>query len=175
MFGETSVEFYLEGGIGPLSEVIEDSGLTLQWGPSNEKDLDDLKSAVENNTRVIESRATRSGFCITIAITMLVAAVGTNLGSPSSVIVVTTSVANIITGIVFCFPEGESNPEPVIDDGGFGMHVIDYIQHHIYYLIDVIRILELQKVYIQRLWVALEVQKCLMITGLAFLIAGVVS
>ncbi len=107
--------------------------------------------------------------------TMLIFTLGSYPDSILSAIIILTSVANIITGIMFCFSEGERYAEPVTDNGGFGIHTDDYIQRHIYHMIDVTRIRKLQKTYIRESGIALQIQKWTIAIGLVFLILVVIS
>ena len=174
MFVTTSVELYLEEGVGPVSDIIRDSDMVLQWDSFNEKELDDLKSAIDNDRKTLENRTTRSGLCITAAVAMLIPFLGIPADSVWFAITIAAAIVNIVTGIVFCFPEGELYMEPVTDDGGFGIHANDYVQRRICQTVDGRRVRELQKTYLRKSKVGLQVQKSMMVVGVISLISGVV-
>lgn len=64
--------------------------------------------------------------------------------------------------------------EPVTDDGGFGIHANDYVQRRICQTVDGRRVRELQKTYLRKSKVGLQVQKSMMMIGVISLISGVI-
>ncbi len=172
MNAEITAESYFEEGVGPLSGIIGDSKLGLQWGPSDEMNLENRKTSIECSPRVLENRTIFVGFCISIAAMMMLFAIEHNQNLTSSAITVAASVLSILVGFYFGSSKTIYDYAPEVEYTGHGLRFDDYLQHRISYAEGVKHRDELLKAYVRKSRKTTFFQLCLIGLGMASVISS---